>query len=62
MADEPAQHSPETTAEAECSITFRVTETERIDYQKSAERCGQSLGEWIRERLNRSAEREAKEA
>jgi hypothetical protein len=60
MTNDKDQHSNES-AEVECSITFRVTEAERIDYQKSAERCGQSLGEWIRERLSRAAEREAKE-
>jgi len=43
-------------------VSIRLTDTERINYQKSAERCGQSLDEWIRERLNRAAQREAKEA
>jgi hypothetical protein len=43
-------------------VPIRLTDTERINYQKAAERCGQSLSEWIRERLDRAAKREAKEA
>jgi hypothetical protein len=39
-----------------------MTDAERINYQKAAERCGQSLSEWIRERLDRAAKREAKDA
>ena len=39
-----------------------LTDEERIEYQKAAERCGQSLAEWIRQRLAEAAKREAKEA
>jgi hypothetical protein len=43
-------------------LQVRLSDAERITYQKAAERCGQSLSEWIRERLERAAKREAKEA
>jgi predicted DNA-binding protein (UPF0251 family) len=43
-------------------VPIRLTDTERINYQKAAERCGLSLSQWIRERLDRAAKREAKEA
>jgi hypothetical protein len=42
-------------------LQIRLTDAERIEYQKAAERCGQSLSGWIRERLARAAKREAKE-
>ena len=43
-------------------LHLRIAEEERINYQKSAERCGLPLSEWVRDRLNRAAKREAKEA
>jgi hypothetical protein len=43
------------------TIALKVTDTERINYQKAAERCGLSLAEWMRDRLNTAAQREAKE-
>jgi len=43
-------------------LQIRLSDAERIEYQKAAERCGQSLSAWIRERLARAAKREAKEA
>jgi Mobilization protein NikA len=43
-------------------VEIRLTDSERITYQKEAERCGQSLSEWIRERLALAAKREAKES
>lgn len=46
----------------DCVVQFPLTVEERIEYQKAAERCGQSLAEWIRQRLAEAAKREAKEA
>ena len=43
-------------------LHLRIGQEERIAYQKSAERCGIALSEWVRDRLNRAAKREAKEA
>jgi hypothetical protein len=43
-------------------MQIRIAEAERINYQKSAERCGLSFSEWVRDRLNRAAKREAKDA
>jgi hypothetical protein len=50
-SDEPCQ-----------TVTIELPESERIEYQKMAERCGLSLDEWIRQRLRLAAAREAKEA
>jgi hypothetical protein len=49
------------TSEPSCVISVPLTDEERIEYQKAAERCGQSLAEWIRQRLVEAAKREAKE-
>ena len=43
-------------------VPVALTDSERIEYQKIAERCGLSLAEWIAEQLRLSARREAKEA
>ena len=43
-------------------IEIRLTDIERIEYQKAAERCGLSLEQWIREQLAEAAKRQAKEA
>lgn len=43
-------------------IELRLTEEERIDYQKCAERSGLSLAQWMRDRLAHAARREAKDA
>ena len=43
-------------------VELWLTETQRIDYQKSAERSGLSLAQWIRGKLDQAARREAKEA
>ena len=43
-------------------IEIRLTDIERIEYQKAAERCGLSLERWIREQLAEAAKRQAKEA
>jgi hypothetical protein len=48
--------------EVGCVVQLPLTDEERIEYQKAAERCGQSLAEWIRQRLTEAAKREAKEA
>ena len=55
---------PPRQAESEASsiVEIRLTDSERIGYQKEAERCGQSLAEWIRQRLAEAAKREAKES
>jgi hypothetical protein len=45
-----------------CTVTVTLSESERIDFQKCAERCGLSLSEWMRDRLNEALRREAKEA
>ena len=39
-----------------------LTESERIDYQKCAERSGLSLTQWIRDKLAQAARREGKDA
>jgi hypothetical protein len=43
-------------------VPLMLSDTERIEYQKAAERCGLSLSAWIRDRLSEAAKREAKEA
>lgn len=43
-------------------LTIRASDTERIEYQKAAERSGLKLSEWVRAQLNRAAKRQAKEA
>ena len=43
-------------------VSICLNDTERIEYQKAAERSGLSLFEWIRDRLREAAKREAKEA
>jgi len=55
----PPKPPDETKAEL---MQIRIGEAERIAYQKSAERCGLSFSEWVRDRLNRAAKREAKDA
>jgi hypothetical protein len=49
-------------APSDAVLALPLTDAERIDYQKTAERCGLSLVAWIRSRLNEAAKREAKEA
>jgi hypothetical protein len=44
------------------TIEIRLTDGERIEYQKAAERCGLSLADWIHDRLDEALRREAKEA
>jgi hypothetical protein len=41
-------------------LPVRLTESERGDYQRAADRAGASLSEWIRDRLNKAAKRESK--
>jgi hypothetical protein len=43
-------------------LSLPLTNAERIEYQKAAERCGLSLIAWIRSRLHEATKREAKEA
>jgi hypothetical protein len=43
-------------------VPIALVDSERIEYQKIAERCGLSLAEWIAEQLRLAAKREAKEA
>jgi hypothetical protein len=43
-------------------VQLHLTDSERIEFQKAAERCGLSLSAWMRGRLNECARREAKEA
>jgi hypothetical protein len=62
MAKKAGRPTRDPSGEASKIVPIRLTDSERINYQKSAERCGQSLSEWIRERLDRAAKREAKEA
>ena len=45
-----------------CTVALPLPESERIEFQKCAERCGMSLSEWMRDRLNEALKREAKEA
>jgi hypothetical protein len=44
------------------TVPISLTDSERIEYQKIAERCGLSLAQWIAEQLRLAAKREAKEA
>ena len=48
--------------EPRCSVQLELAESERIEFQKCAERCGMSLAEWMRDRLLEALKREAKEA
>jgi hypothetical protein len=57
-----AKESNENDGCREQTVGVRLTDIERIEYQKAAERCGLSLSEWIREQLAEAAKRQAKEA
>lgn len=39
---------------------IRLSDAEKADYQKAAERAGVPLAEWMRARLNSAAKRESK--
>lgn len=39
---------------------IRLSESERSDYQQAADRAGMKLAAWVRDRLTKSAKREAK--
>jgi len=41
-------------------IDLRLTTAERVDYEQAAQRAGQSLSAWIRERLTKAVKREVK--
>ena len=43
-------------------LTIRASDAEREAYREAAERAEQPLSEWIRDRLNRAAKRESKQA
>ena len=43
------------------TIEIRLTDSQRIEYQKAAERCGLSLAAWICTRLDEALRRESKE-
>ncbi len=58
----PGRPSRDPSGEASKIVPIRMTDTERIEYQKAAERSGLSLSEWVRTQLNRAAKRQAKEA
>ena len=62
----PHDHPGERLADDAAQLTERVdlhlTESERIDYQKCAERSGLSLSQWIRDKLAQAARREGKDA
>jgi hypothetical protein len=45
-----------------CTVLLTLSESERIEFQKCAERCGLSLSQWMRDRLNEALRREAKES
>jgi hypothetical protein len=49
-------------SESTAIVPLPLSDSERITYQKAAERCGLSLADWIRDRLNAAAKREAKES
>ena len=62
MAKKAAKPVNQPADEPSRAFELALTDSERITYQKAAERCGLSLVEWIRDRLNRAAKREAKES
>jgi predicted HicB family RNase H-like nuclease len=62
MPNDPERIPGPSQSETSTIVEIRLTDSERITYQKEAERCGQSLGEWIRQRLAQAAKREAKES
>jgi hypothetical protein len=62
MAKKAATSPDDLEGELGTIVPLSLTDTERITYQKAAERCGLSLEDWIRGRLNEAAKREAKES
>jgi predicted HicB family RNase H-like nuclease len=48
------------TGEPSKHFIMRLTDAERENYAKAAERAGMSLSEWIRDRLTGAAKRESK--
>lgn len=41
-------------------IPVRFTTAEKAEYQRAAEKTGLTLSEWVRDRLNRAAKRDAR--
>jgi predicted HicB family RNase H-like nuclease len=62
MEKRPGRPTRDPGGEASKIVPIRMTDAERINYQKAAERSGKSLSEWVRDQLNRAAKRQAKEA
>ncbi len=62
MPQNPTQSTGVQAPEPTQTIPLELTDTERIAYQKCAERSGLSLPAWIRDRLAEAAKREAKQA
>ena len=62
MAKKAGRPPNEPVEQAREIVSLPLSESERIEFTKVAERCGLSLAEWMRDRLNEAAKREAKEA
>jgi hypothetical protein len=65
MNSEPTsggQSNRPATGELIQTMSITISDVQRIEFQKAAERCGLSLVDWIRDRLWEAAKREAKEA
>jgi hypothetical protein len=41
-------------------VPIRMTEGEKANYQKAADKAGLNLSEWVRDRLGKAAKREAR--
>lgn len=62
---EPDRHGPVDegmTAQRYAIVGLELSDEQRIEFQKAAERSGMSLEGWMIDRLNLAAKREAKEA
>jgi hypothetical protein len=41
-------------------VPIRLTDAEKVVYQRAASKAGLTLSEWVRDRLSRAAKREAR--
>jgi hypothetical protein len=56
----PGRPTRDPKGQASKLFPVRLTEAERAEYEKAAERAGLSVSEWMRDRLGKAAKREAK--
>ena len=61
MAKKAGRPARDPTGNAAKLFPIRLTDSEKAEYQRAADRAGVSLSVWIRERLDKAAKRESKQ-